>query len=123
MCASTWLGAGVRQCPSDGAMPSCLEGAGVDLLVTTGVDVARVANRLRVGLRLLGEQGDFVFREAELVERRDLEVFGELEDIFDRGLGGFPHRFPVDFEAERLRDARESFSHGCAVVLRVRRAN
>ena len=95
-------GAGVGQSPGDLAVASRLEGTGVDPLVIFRVHVSRIADALRVGGSLLGEQRDFVLGEPELVERRDVEVFGQLIDVFDANLGGLPHRFRSDLETQRL---------------------
>src|ERR1700694_3396660 len=98
-------GTSVRQLPGDLPVASRLKGPRVDLLVVPGVDISRVADGLRVGLSLLRQQWDLLFREAELVQRRNIEVLGQLIDILDRQLGRFPDGFVGDVEAERLRDA------------------
>src|SRR5438067_6070900 len=60
-------GAGVRQLFGDLAVAACLKGSGVDPLVVPGVHIPRVADGLGVGLRLLGQQRDFLFGKAELI--------------------------------------------------------
>src|ERR1700724_2766638 len=98
-------GTGVRQLSCDLAVASCLKGPGVDLLVILGVDVPRVADRLWVRLGLLREHRDLLFREAELVERWDVEILSQLIDVLDREFRGLPDRLVGCVEGEGLRDA------------------
>src|SRR6266550_6447599 len=102
-------GAGVGQRPGDLAMAPRLEGASVDPLVVLGIDVARVADTLRIGRGLFGEHGNLLLGKAELVERWDVEVLGELVDVFDPDLGRLPDRFVGDLEPHRLPDSGEAF--------------
>src|SRR5207244_11299186 len=85
--------AGVGQRPGDLAVAARLEGAGVDPLVILGIDVPRIADALRVGRGLLGEHGNLLLGKAELVERWDVEVLGELRSEERRvGKGRGPGR-------------------------------
>src|SRR5438045_6741451 len=74
-------GAGVRQLFGDLAVTACLKCAGVDPLVVSRVHIPRVADGLGVGLGLLGQQGDFLFGKAELIEGRDIEVVRQLVHV------------------------------------------
>src|SRR5438445_9183223 len=80
----------VGQRPRDLAMTSGFEGAGIDLFVVPRVDVARVADGLRIFFRLLRQHRDLILGEAELVQRRDVEVLGQLINVLDAALGRLP---------------------------------
>src|SRR6267143_7193215 len=94
-------GARVRQLPRDLAMAPRLEGAGVDLFVIAGIDVAWIADGLRVFLRFPGEHGNLFLGKAELVERWDVEILGQLIDVLDGDLGRLPDGLVGGIESER----------------------
>src|SRR2546426_4166056 len=110
-------GAGVSQRPGDLAVAARLEGAGVDPLVILGIDVPRVADALRIGRGFLGEHGYLLLGKAELVERWDVEVLGQLVNVFDPDLGRLPNRFVDDLEPQRLADPGEALGLAGVVVL------
>src|SRR2546426_4101223 len=101
-------GAGVGQRPDDLAVAARLERAGVDPLVILGIDIARVADALRIGRGLFGQHGNLLLGKAELVERGDIEVLGQLVDVFDPVFGCFPDRFVGYVDALRLCDPVEA---------------
>src|SRR2546423_4950386 len=94
-----------------------VKGTLVDLTVGGGVDVARVADRLRVGEGLVREHRDLGFTEAELRQARDFHVHRELMHVLDRHLRRLPHRDVVGVETERRGHAREPLRLARVVVL------
>src|SRR6059036_2536839 len=109
-------GAGVRQRPGDLAVTARLEGAGIDPLVILGVDVSWVADALRIGRGFFGEHGNLLLGKAELVERGNIEVLGQLVDVFDSNLGRLPDRFVGDLEPQCLADSSEALRLARVVV-------
>src|ERR1700730_4046259 len=106
----------VRQLARDFSMPPRLEGARVDLFVIARIDVARIANALRIFLRLLGEHGNLVLGKAELVQRWDVEVLGELIDVLDSNLGCLPGGLVRGVQGERLGDPSKALRLAGVVV-------
>src|SRR5438874_3261457 len=106
----------VCQLSRDLTVPPRLEGAGVDLFVIAGIDVARIADGLRVFLRFLGEHRDLILGKAELVERWDVEILGQLVDILDRDFGRLPDGLVGRVQGERLRDSGEALGFAGVVV-------
>src|SRR5260370_22384265 len=87
--------------PGSSWVAAHVESALIDLAVCSGVDVARVADGLRIGERLVGQHRDLVFSETELLEAWDLYVISELVDVVDRHLGCFPHRTAAGIDSKR----------------------
>src|SRR5439155_24991137 len=110
-------GASVGQRPGYLAVATRLEGAGVDPLVIPGIDVSRVANALRIGGSLLRQQRDLVFGKPELVERRDIEVLGQLVDVFHADLGGLVDGLVRNLETQRLGDSGKALRLAGVVLL------
>src|SRR5438094_3355779 len=101
-------GAGVGQRPGYLPVAASLKGAGVDPLVIPGIDVSRVADALRIGRGFLREHGNLLLGKAELVERRDVEVLGQLVDVLHADLGGLVDGLVRNLEPQRLSDSSKA---------------
>src|ERR1700694_3664989 len=100
-----------------GAVATQLKGLRVDASVLRGIDVPWVPDRLRVGERLVGEHGDLVLSEAQLLHARDLHVDGQLVDVLHRHLRRAPQSDTPRVEPESDSHPRKALGFAGVVVL------
>src|SRR5919204_4600642 len=81
--ATHWPSMNMLRSSATTPSPPGLEGPLVDLLVRLHVELPRIAHRLRILEGDLRQHGHLVLGEPELLERRDVQVPGELVDLLD----------------------------------------
>src|SRR5437667_105112 len=85
---------------------SASERVPVDLLVAGDVDLARVADRLRILVRDPRQHRDLVLGEAELLHRRDADLVRQAVERLDARLRGLERLHAAGVDAEGDSDAR-----------------